>query len=157
MFSWEIQEIINILYLFFSNFTSCFSKKMWILTRKSQPKNVINGPLWGRLSLKNTSVLSGSSLVGAAPDVHLFRLCNQLISELRMGQTDDALCPFPGGLAFCIKFTVLCHQPVQVGAGVAVTTDPSSRVGRMRDFNSPLFLSLTVAGQQMKLLPPLER
>ena len=34
-----------------------------------------------------------------------------------MGQTDDALCPFPGGLAFCIKFTVLCHQPVQVGAG----------------------------------------
>lgn len=47
----------------------------------------------------------------------LFRLCNQLISELRMGQTDDALCPFPGGLAFCIKFTVLCHQPVQVGAG----------------------------------------
>ena len=57
------------------------------------------------------------SLVGTAPDVHLLRLGDQLLAELRMGDGNQALGPLPSGLALGVELAVLRHYIVEVGAG----------------------------------------
>lgn len=37
--------------------------------------------------------------IAASPDVHFFRLGNELVAELGMGDGDDGFSPLPGGQA----------------------------------------------------------
>ena len=75
-----------------------------------------------RFLLSPADPVSGSSLVAASPDVHLLRLRDKLVPELRMRDVNQVFRSLPGRAALHHRHAVLCHDVHSVRAGICDDT-----------------------------------